>query len=230
MIALSARLNAGQWGSWMKSVTAPGPDAVDEIPERAADDQPGREPQQPPVRWRAKNASTAATITSVTIDDDDLAAGQQAERDAAVLGVDERDARAARGGWSPERDRARHERLGDLVADEHQRGDEPGPAPRWPRAHGRIADATSRAADLQHDDRDQRAEVEAAERRQHAPEDAQVRLGDVAQEREHGIAPARVGDPQPDPEGDARQHVGDDHECVDRRQRDDVVARRARRS
>src|SRR4051812_47862455 len=39
--------------------------------------------------------------------------------------------------------------------------------------------------DLQREDREDRAEVEPAEGRQHPPEDAQERLADVAQEAEH---------------------------------------------
>ena len=48
--AMSATLNAGQCGNLMKSVTAPSADAVDQVARRAAEQQAGRQPHQPPVQ------------------------------------------------------------------------------------------------------------------------------------------------------------------------------------
>ena len=61
VIDASARLKAGQCGSWMKSVTAPAADAVEQVAERAADDQAGREPQQAPAGGGARRTPSTAS-------------------------------------------------------------------------------------------------------------------------------------------------------------------------
>src|SRR3954468_16719858 len=79
------------------------------------------------------------------------------------------------------------------------------------------------ADDPQQDDRDDRAEVDRPEPRDEAPEDAQVRLADVAQEAEHGARPARVRHPAAEREEHRAEDVGDDQERVDRDDRRDVA-------
>src|SRR5215213_7620560 len=90
------------------------------------------------------------------------------------------------------------------------------------RAHARPIDGLSAdevhddpADDLQHDDGDDRAEVERAELRDEPPEDPQVRLADVAEEGQHRVRPARVGDAAAEREQQVGQDVDEDQDRVD---------------
>ena len=181
--------------------------AVDEVAERAADDQ---------SRWRAR-AAAASRLRAKN------AAARRARRErdqrrrrrslpvsrlkatpqfwswtsvrrpgAPGAGRPARSSRA-RAPWSPGRRRARPRRR------------HPARAQSRLAAHGAIADATSRAPSCT-------TMIAIIGLRSRPPkdgriaaEDAQQRLGDVAQEAEDGVAPARVGDPQADAEGDAAQ-------------------------
>ena len=73
--------------------------------------------------------------------------------------------------------------------------------------------------DVEHDDRDHRAQVERAQRRDEPPEDPQERLAHVAQERHDGVPAAAVGQSPTEREEHRAQDVGDDQDRVDERQR-----------
>src|SRR6266581_2891010 len=64
------------------------------------------------------------------------------------------------------------------------------------------------------EDREHRAEVQSAEGRDQAPEDAQERFADVAQEREHLVERARVGQAESDCEQQLDDDVQDDQQRV----------------
>src|SRR5439155_1601851 len=78
--------------------------------------------------------------------------------------------------------------------------------------------------DLQREDRQQGAEVDPAERGQHAAEDAQERFADVAQEPDHVIERARVWRADSDREEQPDDDVEKDEQGVDGEQRREIVS------
>src|SRR4029453_18493625 len=75
------------------------------------------------------------------------------------------------------------------------------------------------ADEVEAEDRDDRRQVERPERRQDAPEDAEVGLADVVEEALDPVQPDRVGKPEP-----RRDDVGEEDEDVDRDEdRDEVL-------
>ena len=118
------------------------------------------------------------------------------------------------------RDLRAHDRLGDLIGDDDRHRDERGAQRRPARAHpASIRLDEHPAADRQHEDRDDRAEVDRAELQAQAAEDPQVRVRDVAQEVQHGVERARVRHAHAEGEDPGHDDRGEDDQRVDADQR-----------
>ena len=214
MIDVSARLNAGHNGNLMKSVTAPGLDPVEQVADRAAEQHAGRQPQQRPLgspqRGRRPARSARRAVTTSTI------APPPARKPKAtpLLRTWTSETAGRNLCVSPTGDPGDDQVLGQAVEPEHDhqhaRRARPGARARALGAAPRAAVAPvgddrlrrvsagdgidhDRPHDVQDDDRDHRREVEPAHRRDQPPEQPQVGLGDVAQEAQERVGPARVG-------------------------------------
>src|SRR4051794_30251986 len=110
----------------------------------------------------------------------------------------------------------------------------------WSRATTAASSSAARPYDLpadgigheppdeeQHEDRNDRAEVEPAHLREDPAEQVEIRLGGVAQEADDRAGRPAVRDPRAGHLGPAEQDVGEDDDPVDGDQRVDVVGDRA---
>ena len=145
---MSATLNAGQAGSLTKSVTAPRRTRSRMLPERAAEQHPGRQPHERAAEMRREVGQQRHQGDADDRRDHGAAAGERPERHAVVAHVHELDAgqHAVLGAHGDVR---AHERLGSLVEGHddrrHDRRAEPG---REGRAHPAIRFWTTRPTNV----------------------------------------------------------------------------------
>ena len=183
------------------------------------------------ARLGKKNTSSADQRDGGDDGDDRAAVLEEAERDAACCAtltsstpgkigsrVAALDARRARAPWWPGR-------AAITGGDQRRR---PGAVGAHP---GGSTPTTIAADDLQHEDRDDRAEVERADAQPEPAEDAQVGLGAVAQEVQDRVRDQReYGTRTPSENTNCDDDPGDDDQHVDEEQRGDEVGDLARRS
>ena len=194
VIATSARLNAGQHGELTKSVTAP-------VARRGRSGCPSAPPSSSPVgsqpsgRWAWQHEVREQGRRARRRDSDDhrpLAVARPAPNATPVLRTCTRSRPGRPGRSLAAVDRRRGRAPSSLVERDTTQRQRRSAARRQPAAPGGSpADERRRRCPptmLQHEDRDDRAEVERAQRSaDEAPEDAQVGLGHVAQEVEHRV-------------------------------------------
>ena len=111
------------------------PDAVDQVARRAADQQAGRQPHQPPVDVRDEERDQRRERDQRDHDDDRPTAREHAEGDAGVARVDQLDAQEELD-LLEAGDLPAHDRLAELVGQHDRHRDQRGAKDRLTRAHG----------------------------------------------------------------------------------------------